>query len=216
MPSQGINFLQFVGQVSDPTVVSIADGAVPQFKAGHDTERLVDELHGKFYTANYRGKIFEANGVQLTLPVVASNLASVFTLFNPPGSGVNAEIVDATVTQFLAATVVDQVGWYFSPVTSALAGTFTTLGTTNSGVVGANPANRVLFYSAYTHSGTPKLVDAIAGFGALTNVAPTPVAKLYDGRLILPPGVVMSIAMATAATGSSGVNLEARWCEWPV
>lgn len=216
MPSQNINFLQFVGSVSDPTAVAAADGMGPPLRSGHDTDQLVDDLHGKYYIANYRGKLFEANGVILTVPVVASNLVSVFTLFNPPSSGVNAEIVDVTVAQNLVATVVDQAGWYYSPVTAALAGTFTTLGTPNSGIVGANPANRVLFYSAYTHSGTPKLVDVIGGFGATTNVSSGDITKLYDGRLILPPGVVMSIAMATAATGSSGVNLEARWVEWPL
>ena len=218
MPSQGINFLQFTGNVGDPTAVALADGSAMPLRAGHETDQFVDDLHGKHYTVNYRGKLFEATAAAIAVPVIANNLVSTFSLINPPSSGVNAEMVDVTVTLALALAVVDVVGWYYSPVTKLFAGTFTTPGSPNSGEVANNPPNKVLFYSAYTHSGTPTLVDAIGQFGATAITSPISTSKFYDGRLILPPGIVMSIAMSTAAfvAATNTVNIEARWCEWPV
>jgi hypothetical protein len=40
--------------------------------------------------------------------------------------------------------------------------------------------------------------------------------RIYDGDLILPPGIAMSVAMSVAAGTTTGLNIEARWCEWPV
>ena len=218
MPSQGLNFLQFLGAIGDPTAAVVGDGSAIQLRAGHETDQLVDDLHGKHYTVNYRGKLFEANAANIGIPLIAANLVSTFALINPPSSNVNAEMVDVTVTLWNALSVVDVVGWYYSPVTKLFAGTFTTPGTANSGEVGNNPPNKVLFYSAYTHSGTPTLVDTIGQIGATAITSPINTTKFYDGRLILPPGNVMSIAVSTGAlvAATNAVNVEARWCEWPV
>jgi hypothetical protein len=216
MASQNINQLGFAGSVYDPTVTVNPDGSFPSIATGHQSEQNVGDAHGKVYIANYRNKTFEAAVVNITVPVIANNLASVFALINPPNSGVNAELIDTTVSQWMVTAVVDTVGWYYSPVTKLFAGTFTTLVTPNNGTLGNAPPNKVLFYSAYTHSGTPSLIDAVGSFGAAGNVSPSVVTKFYDGRLILPPGNVMSIAMSTAAGTATGLNVEARWMEWPV
>ena len=39
--------------------------------------------------------------------------------------------------------------------------------------------------------------------------------KIYDGRIIIPPGTVISVAMSTAAGQASGLDISARWIEWP-
>ena len=218
MAQDGINQLAVSGHVIDPTVTAYADATSPLFKEGHQSEPFVSDVHGKHYTVSYRGKVFEANAAGIAVPVIANNLVSTFALINPPSSGVNAEMIDVTVTLALALSVVNVVGWYYSPVTKLFAGTFTTPGTVNNAVVGNNSPNKVLFYSAYTHSGTPTLVDAIGQFGATAITSTMNTTKFYDGRLILPPGIVMSIAMSTAAfiAATNTVNVEARWCEWPV
>lgn len=195
---------------------SQADSSEVYQLGGKQGEGLVSEIHGKNYTANYRGGLFGFNVTAKTVPVIAATLVSVFSLWNPPSSGVNAELVDTEIGQVLATTVVDAIGWYYSSGSLALAGTFSTAGTALSGIIGNAAANKVVPYSAYTHSGTPARVDIIGSFGAVTDVGMSLPMKLYDGRLIIPPGTVVSIAMSTAAGTASGLDISARWIEWPV
>ena len=200
--------------VNPPAATSNPDGAEIFAIGGKQGDAIVSELHGKHFTANYRGKLFVASAAAVTVPVIASGLVSVFTLYNPPGSGVNMELVETSLINVLATTVVDGTGWYFSTAVLTAAGTFTTAGTTQPLNVGAGFTPAGKFYSAYTHSGTPVLVDIIGGYGAAT--ASSAVTKFYDGRLILPPGIAMSVAMSTNASTGSGITLSAVWQESPI
>ncbi len=215
MPSENVNLLNLVGNVADPTQTAQPDGNTPAFIQGRHGELLASEIHGQFYTANYRGRAFQASTTIVTFPVVTATVASVFTLYNPPGSGVNAEMLYTTMTMQLATGIVNTIGWYFSPTPIAQAGTFTTKGTVNSAKLGAPTNNNVLFYTAYTHSGTPVLGDVIGGFGATTNTTPTFPAKIHNGTLILPQGTAMSVLMSTAAGATTGWGAECKWIEWP-
>ena len=169
MPSKSTNILNLVGNVTDPTQTSQSDGGAPPFTSGRQGDLLTSELHGKHYVANYRGKLFEANVANVIVPVVAATLVSVFTLYNPPTSGVNMELTSALVANVAATTVVNAVGWYYSSATLTAKGSFATAGTVQSSIVGASPANKGQFYTAFTHSGTPVLCDVIGGYGATTN-----------------------------------------------
>jgi hypothetical protein len=202
-----------VGNIPNTSLGDSANAPALQGKAG---DLIASELHGKYYTSAYRGRLFSASAAAVTVPVIASGLVSVFALWNPPGSGVNMEIVETTVSQVLAATVVDTVGWYYSTVAATAAGTFTTFGTVQSQIVGNTPANAGRFLSAFTHSVTPTLIDIIGEFGATTNATTLPVTKLYDGRLILPPGIAMSVAMSTNAGTTAGLTVLASWAEFPI
>jgi hypothetical protein len=213
MASENTSIINLVGNVVDPTQAAQPDGNTPAFTSGRQGDLLTSEIHGKRFVANYRGKLFEANAVTVTVPANAATLVSVFTLYNPISSGIIMEMVSTTVTQWVATTVVDQVGWYYSTAVLTSKGGFATLGTVQAGVVGNSPANKGQFYTAYTHSGTPVLCDVIGAYGAATNNSA--VVRTYDGDLVLPPGIAMSVAMATAAGGTTGLNLEARWIEWP-
>jgi hypothetical protein len=214
MASQDTSIINLVGNVSDPTQMAQPDSSTPPFTSGRQGDLLTSEIHGKHYVANYRGKLFEANVANVIVPVVASALVSVFTLYNPVSSGVNMEIVSALCANVAATVVVNAVGWYYSTAVLTSKGSFATAGTVQSGMVGTSPANKGQFYSAYTHSGTPVLCDVIAGYGAVTNTGPGVAYKFYDGQLILPPGIAMSIAMSTGV--QTGLSLEARWAEYPV
>jgi hypothetical protein len=216
MPSDNTNILNLVGSVADPTQMAQADGATTAFLLGRNGDALVSEIHGRGWLANYRGKLFEAAAVAVTIPVITASLASVFTLYNPPTSGAKAEIFSAAVFNVVATTVVDIVGWYSSPAISTAAGTFTTVGTVHGGIVQGPTANQVSFYSSYTHSGTPTLTDMIGCFGAVSNAGTSGVFKQYNGELMLPPGIAMSIAMSTAAGGATGLGAEVKWIEWPL
>lgn len=186
---------------------------------GRQGDQLKSDLHGKFGTAAMNKSLFNFNVTAVTIPVIASGLVSVFTLYNPLSSGTLAEMVDTELGQVLATTVVDAVGWYASNPTLSSAGTFTTKAVALTNYFAARvmdtPNGQVVPYSAYTHSGTPVRVDIIGSFGATTDAGLALPAKVYDGRLWLPPGIAMSVAMTTAAGTSSGLDLSCRWMEWP-
>lgn len=182
-----------------------------------DVNSYVSELHGKFYKANYDGRVFSANVTAITLPVIAASLASKFALFNPSGSGVNLELIDFDLGQVLATTVVDTVGIYGQNGPVAAAATFTTLGTVLGGkLVDAASGGQARFYSALTHSGTPTRIALLGTFGAVTNPTDSGIHYEFDGRLIVPPGGLISVAMSTAAGTASGLDVGIRWAEWPI
>ncbi len=201
--------------VKNVTAAVLGVSAETQLAALAHGQLAVAAVHGDFFEANYRGKAFTFNVTAVTVPVVASGLVSVFTLYNPPGSNVVAEITRTTIGQVLATTVVDAAGWYSSSAALTGLGTFTTLAQARSKRVQDPAANAVKPYSAYTHSGTPLREDIIGSFGATTDPSLSLPDKQYNGALILPPGIAMSVAMSTAAGTSSGLDVQADWVEWP-
>lgn len=205
--------MQPQGQVLNPLSASQAVGATPVIGQGKQTEQFVSEIHGQYYIANYFGGVFSANVTAVTVPVIASGLVSVFSLYNPLASGVNMELIDFDFAMVLATTVVDAVGLYYSAANLAAAGTFTTVGTPQSGLIGSGASPRGKFYSAYTHSGTPVRCAILGSFGATTNVGGVSSENL-NGKIIIPPGTVVSVAMSTAAGTASGLDIGCTWAEW--
>jgi hypothetical protein len=215
MAGENLNIINLVGQVGDPTQTSQPDANNVSFLQGRQSELLASEIHGQAYTANYRGKLFQAAVSAVTFPVVTATVAAVFTLYNPPGSGVNAELIYTTMTMQLSTAVVDTIGWYFGTPPQSQASTFTTKGTVNSGKLGASVGNNVLFYSAMTWSGTPVLGDVVGGFGGTTNTTAQFPYKAHNGSLILPQGVAMSLLTSTTVGATTGWGAETKWVEWP-
>ncbi len=218
--AQNTSIINLVGNVANPATTSQPDAATPLLSSGRQSELLVSGLHGKYYIAAYRRTCFRFNVTAVTLPKVASGLVSVFSLWNPPSSGYVAELISTDMVGISGTFVVDAIGWYFSASNLALAGTFTTpsVALTNhfSARIGDTPANNIIPYTAYTHSGTPARVDIAGGYGAATNTTGWNVHKEYDGRVIVPPGTVISLATSTTAWTGSGADLEAVWSEWLV
>lgn len=199
------------------TTGSGADAASDVAFMGKQKDLYVSEIHGRYYTPNYRGGLFAAFANGVTVPVIASALVSVFTLYNPPGSGVNMEVVRTRYGQIVTATVIDALAWWNSTAALSALGTFTTPGTVRSKIAGNNPANKGLFYSAYTHSGTPTIEELVGAWGSTSaNEAGALVDVIHDGGLIIPPGVAMSLAMTTGAGTAAAAVIQADWLEWPV
>lgn len=202
------------GLVQNTFESGLPDGGPLVFPAfGRHAEQLVSQIHGKHFYPNLRGRLFQFDVTGVTVPVIAATLVSVFSLHNPPSSGVIAELVDVDIDQVLATTVVGTFGWYESHGANALGATLTTAGTVKSGRVGDTPNNKVVAYSALTHVGTPVRADIIGGHGATTNQ--NQIRKEYDGKLLLPPGVIISLATSTGPATASGLGLSVKWIEWP-
>jgi hypothetical protein len=174
---------------------------------------------GKYAASNQNKSAFHFDVTAVTVPVIASGLVSVFTLWNPPGSGVFAELIETAVGQVLATTVVDSIGWYASSAAATALGTFTTRAIANTtwftGRIWDPVSGGVIPHTAYTHSGTPVRVEIIGAFGGVTDIGFSLPDKLHDGKLLLPPGIAMSVAMSTAAGFTAGLDLHVSWVEFP-
>lgn len=177
---------------------------------------LADNAGGRYLERTYRGDVYFASAAAVTLPVNANNLVSLFGLYNPPSSGVLLEIIDVEAHYVVATTVVNALGVYSSTAALSAAATFTTAGTARSRRVQDGASNAARFYTAVTHSGTPSLEAIVGGWGAVTDGGSTPIRKEFNGSLIVPQGILISLAMTTAAATASGVTLGMTWAEIPV
>jgi hypothetical protein len=213
--SLAYQYFNAVGMVVNPYTFKGPDQQLPtqQFNTGQMGDQLVSEVRGKYGTAAKRLATFGASAVAVTLPVNAASLVSVFTLYNPIGSGIDMELIDITVGTVLATTVVDMVGLYQSTAAQTALGTFSTLGTVRSLFAGGS-GGKGLFYSAYTASGTPALLKLLGGLsGAVTQAGLNSINYKFDGSVIIPPGIAVHVAMTTAASTGSGITLDASWVE---
>src|SRR5712664_1567592 len=72
---------------------------------------------GQYAFAASQGKLFYGGTLiaGVAIPVMAATLASKFTLWNPPGSGVTVEIVDFACGIDSATVVVNGLGWVILP-----------------------------------------------------------------------------------------------------
>lgn len=207
-----------MGQVLSPMAANYADGITQaQGLIGKQGEALAADIHGQHYNANVRGKVFKATSASITMPVVAATLASLFSLYNPPGSGVIADVIHTEFGHSTATDVVDIVGWYSSTLALTALGTLGTafVAGTNlfSGRVG-DVAAPACIAGAFTHSGTPVRVEMVCTIGAVTDSIILPaIVKAHNGTLLLPPGYVISLATSTAAFAAVAAGV--TWAEWP-
>ena len=205
------------GVVNAPSSTSSADGTNPLLLQGKAGEGVVAELHGKWYTAAYRSRVFSGSVAAVTLPTNASNLVSVFSLFNPANSPVNLELLSFNWAYVVATTVVNGIGLYYQRIGGAVTiPTSQTAGTVTSGLIGNTASPQALFLSAATHVGTPVLGTIMGYTGAVTSTAANINKYEFDGKIIVPPNTIVSIAMTTAASTASGFTGSIDWCEWPL
>lgn len=178
--------------------------------------KIVENLSGRWAERNYRGKVSFFSVAAVTLPVNANNLVSVCGIYNPPASGYLLEIIDTAVVSVVATTVVDGFGWYSSTAALSALATFTTAGTARSARMQDPVSSVARVYTAVTHSGTPSLERMFGGHGATTNAGNSPGPFNFNGTLFIPPGILASVAMTTAASTGSGVTVGITWADVPL
>lgn len=208
------------GLVINPTSFNSPDGQNISPSLGKQSEALQANLHGIYYNAAIRGCLFTFNVTAVTVPVIASGLVSVFSLYNPPNSGKVLELIDIDMANLSGTTVIDVLGlyWMGNPVSGQ--STFTTPGVfgTNffGGVPGRSGASGIP-YSALTHltGATPARVDIINSQNTTTNIQGLPVHYEFKGKRLLYPGDLVSLAASTAAMHTSTTDLGMSWAEWP-
>lgn len=200
--------------MSDPIKGTIkSTGTNVMVRASDDGSLVVNSRYAELAA---RGKVFHLSRAAVTLPVNAATLVSLFGLYNPPGSGTLLEMIELEAHYVVATTVVGGLGLYYSSGTNASGATFTTqINTIEGGRLGDGAASVCRAYSAVTHVGTPVLADLVGGWGAVTDGGSTPIRKQWNGSIQVPPGVLLAVAMTTAAATGSGFTGLLRWAEVP-
>lgn len=203
-----------------PTAISgttnYALGQALNQPAGLQGEAYVGHLHGNYYEATKAGLVFQAQATGKTVPVVAANMASVFTVYNPIGSQKVLELISADIGVVLATTVVDVVGLHYEKFSSAP--TYTA-GTEISCLLGSGLRSTAVYATAFTHvamgTGAAARAALLTTFGAVTSTADNPITYYFDGKILVPAGVAVSFGVSTTVWTTSGMDLGLTWVEWP-
>lgn len=214
--------LTLYGQVRNPQVEVNADGSFLPVAFGRRGQMHVSDTQGKYATAALRGKMFLGSTViaGVALPVNAANVVSKFTLWNPLTSGVDCELVEFGMGIDSATTVVNGIvaGFQFGVGSTITApGTLTALSTSVSIGRGAGVAPAATLYSAATLVNAAvlgPLMPIFGGMGAVTNTSNAPDPHKFDGKVILPPGSLVTFLTTVAAATAGFYGL--TWIEWPV
>lgn len=204
------------GRSTNPATVSATDGNVYDTLVGKQTEAIVTELHGKYYTSAYRGNVFSISTVAAGLAVPISNTtAPTVALWNPAGSGKNAVLIKYTAAYASGTSVATAIGLgvsFNAGNTVATGAVFTAFNNsalnTNlfNGILGGGN-NTVMRASAngtntLTAAGT-WLMTMLGESALVATTAMNPYIATYDfdGTLIVPPGTAVYV-LGTAASGA--------------
>jgi hypothetical protein len=221
-------------------------GQVPVASAGEFGEVLVSDLQGRFYEATYRGQMFssgmtttsinaatfttaDANSATLA---TAATATPIIGIYNPLISGVNAVILQATLSVTLT-TLTTAVGpgglvWIAytgnNAITTGTAPfnrkTLTQAGSQCKGLAG-------LALTGLASIQTSVLCASGLGGGQIYNVAETATAagfmtqmqsqntENFDGSLIISPGGILGLFATTTPVGHSAAS-SLLWAEFPV
>ena len=213
--------------VVNPASTQTTDGNTYTAAAGRQSDALVSEIHGKWYTAGYRGATFITSTLiaGITVPIAATTLAGKFTIWNPAGSGKICELISINMAQSSATTVVNGIGLMIQRNLTATSGIPTSLtaqytaplglgGTAACGAYSAATCTNVAIPGVSAATAIPIPFYQLVGFGAVTNVSAEPLEHFFDGRLLLGPDSLVSLC-TTVATETTLV-VTATWAEWPL
>jgi hypothetical protein len=191
---------------------SYTDGTYPFQTGGKQGDGLVSELHGKWYTAAYRNRVFFGSSLiaGVTIPVNTAT-AATFTLYNPIGSGVNVEMISVDIGWPAAATTV--VASILGSISTQTPTSVTEGGATIKSIVGVG-AGGTAAAKLYTAATITAITTHIPLF-IVTTTAMAMVSSHYDfdGKLILAPGGLITLTSSPVQTGVAIPSF--AWAEWP-
>lgn len=214
------------GIVSNIPSQSVPDGFSPVGALmGKATELIVAELHGKFFTQNYRGNMYDyatpLAGVTLT---TTGSTTQTFGILNPAGSGKLIVPTKARVGFVGATGTVASLAWCqkqglgasvagTSPFVSA---TFVT-GVSARGDIKGNSTVGLLFSTCVLDAAPTikRYFGASWGAPLSTTAAIFPMlVDEFDGDTIVGPGTALFLSATTSPGGAADISL--TWVEVPI
>ena len=208
-----------VGSVRNSTQVQDTDQTVSPISLGRQGQLHVGDVHGRWYSAASRGRLFVASTAiaGVTLPAPATTLASKAGMANPAGSGINMELVAIGLTAVTVDVALKNFLMEFQ---------------VNATLTGGAPTSitKLTSYSMPLSSSGQTAVGYAYSAATMTNAAANPilipfVPKLetavgsqqvyfkFDGEIVMGPDTVMAI---TCTAALAAVNVTYLWAEWPV
>lgn len=208
------------GQVGFSPTVGQAQGANPALATGPQGELLTAEVRGKYASATRAGNVFSlATAVAgVTIPVQATNVASTFSLWNPNTSTKNVELISLALGITNATTVVADIGLYYQSGLTSPGGTLTALTIRNTNLGSTAIGSVCTGYSANTLVSTTGTnlfrLCTLTSFGAVTTTNAGPIKVEFDGKIIMPPGSLVTVLGSAAQT--QAMCLDLIFAEWPL
>jgi hypothetical protein len=225
--------LQITGATGDTVA---ADGALQPPKQGRFAELVTSQLRGRWYEHNIRGRIFgggmaltSINAATFTSATLGATCTPVTGIWNPQGSGVNAEVELAQLQAILTASTSTGPGgfqWYFSvnntaqPSTGAqglsgltLAGKGKVFNMSGAALTGLT--NNLALYRASSLQGGSSANFSFVGtaVGQASTVGGVSEEHI-EGSIIVPPGGIIALLCNTTPVAHSAVA-GMVWAEVP-
>ena len=198
------------GAVGAPSTTSATDGANLAVLQGKSGEVVDTNLHGKWYTAAYRNRVFIGSTLfaGVTVAAVSVGTAPTYTIFNPLGSGVNLELISFDLSAPLATTMV--IGTIYGAMSIQTPTSVTAGGSTISIPVGGGGTSQAKLYTAATTTAATQLMI----LGTITATTYAAVHYEFDGKVVLAPGSCFSVLSSPVQTGVADISTV--WAEWPI
>ena len=207
----------------------LQDSTTPNMLAGKSGEGVVAELHGQYFTQNYRGRLWHASITTASaIPVQATNSTPNFAIWNPSGNATSVVLVRMNVGFSAGTGIAGQIGYAYlnaGPYQLATAGpvsAFTAGPAIQMGLVGSGYGGKIQFGTAATLTGTGISVGTVYKWSNLSQGAPiTSTATMYNlfedfnGTVIIPPGIMFYPVASTAIAETGMITVSAYEIPFP-
>lgn len=204
------------GAVSAIPQVALTPGSNPVAPMGKRGEQLAADVVGKYANLVESGLVFIGSTLVAgtIVPVNAASLVSTFTLFNPAASNHNLHLISYDVG--IDGTTTAVIGGLFLAYQKAGAAlaTLTEITSTNA-LIGGGVSSVAHLYSAATYTGTPTILMSLGISFGTTGANPGPIVahRDFDGTVIIPPGVSVTVVGNAAQTQAMAQTF--IWAELP-
>jgi hypothetical protein len=211
------------GQTIDVTQTATTDGNQYIVPLGRQSEQLVSELHGKYYTQTYRGRLFHGQIASAAIPVTSATALTGATLWNKAGNTKNAVLVRIALGWVGTTEAPGNIQLAFA----GSAGSTVATGALFTAYANAAPANGLLGTTSNNSAsfGTSATLTAAMtnfltlGLSHLTTTGTATFGSFtaiydVDGMIIVPPGTAITLVASTATASTYTQTL--TWYEAPI
>lgn len=196
---------------------------------GRDDQLAVDMLHGKHYLDALAGRVFSQTTTPLGLAIpiyTATAIAGSQPIWNPPNSGVNIELIAADVARTSGTADFGAIGLMARKLNAIATGENCTAFADTAPINGMLLVGGSASKAKSSNAGTVTVSAGVAGdfvrnlftvnLEADTGVAhaTTKAREDFDGTVIVPPGVLVYLAMTKASVALFSSTL--IWKEIPL
>jgi len=222
------------GVVQDPTPATSGDGTAANPLLGRANDLIISELHGKYFTHNYRGNIFygSTSTTGVAIPI-GTTKTPVYTIWNPAGSGkLLVPLVTLINPVAAAATILGGFVWMATTNAGSTTGatspivSFTNPATPISAFLGRELTNRGSVMNFGNQATTISITAAPTMYrhtGIVTNATGTGATAAtqdlgawiwrddWDGTAIIPPNNAIHLMSNVAVAITIGITT--AWAE---